>query len=211
MSFLGGVLEGIGSLFGGGSGSPSKGFITAGKYGNAITKAMLYPDTSKIFQRIAAFEEERRMLDMAESMRNFMAQNRRETAAGFPLLNPERRDESIANAVTTQMQRIPIDARQATLAYLGQAATANAGMMGAFAQPYMVQQGYNQNVAGTALHQILGGVGGLLNGNPAQTGDLTSILASFGGSGTATPWNNPNVPARKMAQMWGGAPPSYRT
>lgn len=170
MSFFGDIFSGI---FGGGAGSEA--FDEAARRSGSIVDALLHPE-GKTFQRLAQFEEDRINFDLAERLKQLMIQNQRGMARGAPLLNPERRDESIAKASTWGMAMAPFSAREAARDYLSKAAAANAGILGI--APYAAQQ--QQSAAqfgGNTLAAILaggqslfGGGLGLLNGAPQQSG-----------------------------------------
>lgn len=177
MSFLGDVF---GGLFGGGE--SSKVFEQAIGQQGSIVKAMLNPQ-GKLFQRLVAYEQDRIQFDLAESLKDLMTMNRREGGRAGPLLNPERRDESIAKASTWGMAMAPFAAREAARDYLSRAATANMGIVQGTAQLYGQQQAYNRNFGASALEALLTGGQKLLDGGQSQNGQYAGLTINVNGSG----------------------------
>jgi hypothetical protein len=164
-----------------------------------ISDILSSPNDPRFLQMVDQ-EEGRIRGDFAEAMKNLRVSNQRAMArGGAPMLNPERRDEAIAQASARGLEEARSRARDNARAYLTAAAQANQMSMGGFAQSASIDgtmDALGRMNRSNALQTIFGGVNALAQ--PAartQPGQQTVGGKLFGslfgsGSGSGTPMLN---------------------
>lgn len=139
----------------------------------SIANALMNPDDS-MFQRLVGQEEDRIRREFAGALQQLMVANRRSTARGTNLLNPERRDEALAMATARGHEEAQDQARQAARRYLLNAANVNNAAFNTTA-PLMQMDALNrQNQASgiEAAFDLARGTVGMLDGTPSTTLNL---------------------------------------
>jgi len=162
------------------------------------------------FLQLVDQEEGRIRGDFASSLKQLRIANQRATArGGAPMLNPERRDETMARATAWGMEEARNRARENARAYLMASAQANQMSMGGFAQSAGIDGGLNSlnrmNRA-NAMQAAFGGAYAL--GQPAPTtkpgqqtvgGKLFGNL--FGGGNMLNGGQNPYLPSQQRGPI----------
>ena len=163
---IAGAVTGVAGLFGGGGSADLEQAILRQQ---GLIKALLNPDSKK-FQKIAGREEDAIRADLADALQQLqVADARAYGRTGFGLLNPERRDESIASAFIRGAEQAKAAARDRARQYLQAAINANASMFGPTLQAGQLQQAQLAGGIESAfdLGRGLFGTGGLF-----QTGGM---------------------------------------
>lgn len=133
--------------------------LESARYSTELAKLM--DPRSQGFQGLVGQEEERLRGNFAADLADLMRTNRRSQRLGWgPVLNPERRDETIAGAVTMGREEMRAKARDNILRYLSGAAGAARGATAAYSAPVNVSMGMQDR---------------------AQTGRMGGYEALFGG------------------------------
>jgi hypothetical protein len=146
-----------------------------------IAAALMNPD-DPMFQRLAAEHEARINRDFATGLRQLMTMDRRARARGVGMLNPERRDEAIAQASARGRADAGAKGRDAARAYLTNAAAVNNAAFSATAPLMQLDASNRQNFYGglEAAFDLARGGYDRLNGDPAQTPSLTLNMNQMG-------------------------------
>lgn len=127
----------------------------------------IWDETDPIYQQVYSGERENIQRSFAEGLRDLLIANRRAAARGTPyLINPERADESRAQAFAKMRENLGTTARDRARAYLATAAGLNAGALAYSADQTSANTAY-QRAGGAQL--AFDALGGLLNGDPRQT------------------------------------------
>ncbi|MCB7127937.1 MAG: hypothetical protein J3T61_00160 [Candidatus Brocadiales bacterium] len=131
---------------------------------------------SELFQQIAAEEDAESRRNLVEGLRFLTTEQNRATGRGMRgILNPERRDEAIAQVTARGFQTSKEESRQKARDFLTRAAQANIGAAGAF-QPAID--------TGLALGQS--NRADFLNAINAATSGVNKAIDVFGGPITST-------------------------
>lgn len=167
---LGGLVDigkagvGIAGLFGAFGGNDNYG-KKAYKDTYRLQQALINPQ-DPTFLNLYGDEKNRISASFAEGLRDLMVANRRATARGTNILNPERRDEAIASATANMRAGLDSTARDRARAYLAQAMGVNLATPAYAADEASANSAANKTAGGILAFDALGG---LLNGDPRQT------------------------------------------
>lgn len=148
------------------------------------------------FQNLLKVRAENNLSDLAAGLRELLVQDRRARAMGLTgaLVNPERRDESLASAFARGLYRMNEEAKLATSQDLARNAQSYAGLAGAYGPAINTQSAYSQLDAErrAGLPIVLGDVGrgifDLIKG--ARTVPTTSSTVGRDTSRGYWPWSN---------------------
>jgi hypothetical protein len=158
-------------------------FRLAAQRNRDISDQLMNPNDPR-FQALAGQEEDKIRGDLASALRELRTTDLRARArTGMGVLNPERRDESISQALSRGFSDAKERARMNARNYLQAAAAANSGAMSGFAGLTQVNQGINQQNTSNrasgfnAMFRGMDAMGrsprlggsSLLNGNPKGT------------------------------------------
>jgi hypothetical protein len=158
-------------------------------------------------------EEDRIRGDFAGALKQLRVANQRATArGGAPMLNPERRDESIAQAAARGLEDARSRARDNARAYLTAAAQANQMSMGGFANVANIDartDALSRMSRANGLQALFGGAYAL--GQPApqmpQGGQTVGgkLFGSLFGNGNQSPLNGGQSPSNPLIHdaSWG--------
>jgi hypothetical protein len=128
-----------------------------------------------LYKQLVAEGETASKADLAEAIRQIAIRNRRDTArTGMGILNPERRDESLAQAFAKSYESSRLNARLAARNYLAQAAGLNANtasMFGNLMQASMLQGALNRGQTASGLQALFTGLGKVPSILDSQFGD----------------------------------------
>ena len=164
---------------------------------NARTYASWAADpTSEGFRNTAAINEETLRADSLKNIRQFFSEANRRSARGVLSLNPERRDETMANLVANVGRSAHLDAQQRTQQQLLAAANANAA--GSSIPPGAFEQYSRYGDANAqARSNMFGGIGELIK----IFGGSNAFGSLFGGGGGSGNYWDHNT-------GWGGFSPT---
>ena len=147
----------------------------------SIVQALIDPQNSQMFQNLRGEFAEDINADISMALQDFVRAENLAAARGLPqgLVSPERRDEAIAMATMQSREQAEENARAQARQFLQAAAGLNTSLFSGApealiaqgqAQPAQAQFGIN------SLANIFKTLPGLLDGNPAQTGQPMNIL-----------------------------------
>ena len=143
----------------------------------------IWDETHPYYQQVYQGERSNIERSFAEGLRDLLVANRRAAARGTPyLINPERADESRAQAFAKMREGLESTARDRARSFLATAAGLNTGQLA---------YGADQSAANTAYQRTGGAMlaadalGGLLNGDPRQTININTGGALGGYLGNA--------------------------
>jgi hypothetical protein len=176
---LGGIADigsagaGIAGLFGA-FGDDDNSTKKAAKLQRQLMQGLVNPD-DPLYQNLLGYERERINESFAEGLRDLLVANRRAGARGTPyLINPERVDESRAQAFAKMREGSESEARDRARTYLATAAGLNAAQL-PYAADESARLGAAQTVGGIqSIFDTIGGISGLLNGDPGQTVNINT-------------------------------------
>lgn len=128
---IGSLAVGAMGLFGGSDEPAGYEELKAAAEERARIARLMDPTTAE--HKAAVTEEENRLRgQFASDLKDLMVANRRAAARGRSIINPERRDETMASALATNRETSRDQARSNVMKYLSGAASAQGGVASSF-------------------------------------------------------------------------------